>query len=82
MIVGLFTRTFQYGTDHLAFHLTDSLGLQTMLDGIGAYYTAWGDTRWHPFRALSGRRSSGGSCWPPALTVPALSGWGDRSRSA
>ncbi|GAA3262633.1 hypothetical protein [Nonomuraea helvata] len=54
VIVGLFTRTFQFGTDHLAFHLTDSLGLRTMLDGIDDYYVAWGDTRWHPFKAMSG----------------------------
>ncbi|MEV4472176.1 hypothetical protein ACFFR3_48965 [Nonomuraea salmonea] len=54
VLVGLFTRIFQFGTDHLAFHLTDSLGLRTMLDGVDAYYTAWGETRWHPFRAISG----------------------------
>ncbi|WP_336205803.1 hypothetical protein [Nonomuraea sp. LPB2021202275-12-8] len=54
VIVGLFTRTFQFGTDHLAFHLTDSLGLQSMITGIDAYYLAWRDTSWHPFRTLSG----------------------------
>ncbi|GAA3076109.1 hypothetical protein [Streptosporangium carneum] len=54
VIVGLFTRTFQFGTDHLAFHLTDSLGLQSMINGIDDYYVAWRDTRWHPFRTLSG----------------------------
>ncbi|WP_206185010.1 hypothetical protein [Thermoactinospora rubra] len=54
VITGLFTRTFQFGTDHLAFHLTDSFGLQAMVDGIDDYYLAWRDTRWHPFRALSG----------------------------
>ncbi|QYC41951.1 hypothetical protein Nocox_21735 [Nonomuraea coxensis DSM 45129] len=54
VIVGLFTRTFQFGTDHLALHLTDGFGLQTMLKGIDDYYTAWGDTRWHPFKAMSG----------------------------
>ncbi|MDH2429452.1 hypothetical protein [Sphaerisporangium sp. TRM90804] len=54
VIVGLFTRTFQFGTDHLAFHLTDSLGLQTMINAIDAYYLAWRDTHWHPFRSLSG----------------------------
>ncbi|RVX45194.1 hypothetical protein EDD27_7977 [Nonomuraea polychroma] len=25
-----------------------------MLNGIDDYYTAWGDTRWHPFKAISG----------------------------
>jgi hypothetical protein len=59
VIVGLFTRTFQFGTDHLAFHLTDSLGLQSMINGIDAYYLAWRDTRWHPFRALSGPAFAG-----------------------
>ncbi|MBG0813726.1 hypothetical protein [Planomonospora sp. ID82291] len=54
VIVGLFTRTFQFGTDHLAFHLTDVLGLPTMLDGIDGYYDAWRDTHWHPFRSMSG----------------------------
>ncbi|MEU4830792.1 hypothetical protein [Streptosporangium sp. NPDC023615] len=54
VILGLFTRTFQFGTDHLAFHMTDSLGLQTMLGAVDDYYVAWRDTRWHPFRALSG----------------------------
>jgi hypothetical protein len=54
VIVGLFTRTFQFGTDHLAFHLTDSLGLQSMINGIDDYYVAWRDTTWHPFRTLSG----------------------------
>jgi hypothetical protein len=54
VIAGLFTRTFQYGTDHLAFHLTDSLGLSSMINGIDDYYLAWRDTRWHPFRTLSG----------------------------
>ncbi|MEV0387567.1 hypothetical protein [Nonomuraea sp. NPDC050643] len=54
VIVGLFTRTFQFGTDHLAFHLTDSFGLQAMINGIDDYYLAWRDTRWHPFRTLSG----------------------------
>jgi hypothetical protein len=54
VIVGLFTRTFQFGTDHLAFHLTDSFGLQSMINGIDDYYLAWRDTRWHPFRTLSG----------------------------
>ncbi|MER7366955.1 hypothetical protein [Nonomuraea wenchangensis] len=54
VIVGLFTRTFQFGTDHLAFHLTDALGLQTMLTGIDGYYLAWRDTVWHPFRSMSG----------------------------
>ncbi|MFC4587714.1 hypothetical protein [Sphaerisporangium corydalis] len=54
VMVGLFTRTFQFGTDHLAFHLTDGLGLRTMVEGIDGYYVAWRDTRWHPFRALSG----------------------------
>ncbi|GAA4197672.1 hypothetical protein GCM10022252_46910 [Streptosporangium oxazolinicum] len=54
VILGLFTRTFQFGTDHLAFHLTDSFGLQAMITGIDDYYLAWRDTRWHPFRALSG----------------------------
>jgi hypothetical protein len=37
VIVGLFTRTFQFGADHLAFHLTDILGLQTMLTGIDGW---------------------------------------------
>jgi hypothetical protein len=54
VIVGLFTRTFQFGTDHLAFHLTDSLGLPSMINGIGDYYSAWRDVHWHPFRMLSG----------------------------
>ncbi|MFC4061919.1 hypothetical protein ACFOWE_26760 [Planomonospora corallina] len=54
VIVGLFTRTFQFGTDHLAFHLTDTLGLQTMLTGIDGYYDAWRETVWHPFRSMSG----------------------------
>ncbi|WP_327105762.1 hypothetical protein [Nonomuraea glycinis] len=54
VIVGLFTRTFQFGTDHLAFYLTDSLGLTSMINGIGDYYAAWGATQWHPFRTLSG----------------------------
>jgi hypothetical protein len=54
VIAGLFTRSFQYGTDHLAFHLTDSLGLQPMINGIDAYYLAWRETSWHPFRTLSG----------------------------
>lgn len=54
VITGLFTRTFQFGTDHLAFHLTDSFGLQSMINGIGDYYTAWRDMTWHPFRTLSG----------------------------
>lgn len=54
VILGLFTRTFQFGTDHLAFHLTDSFGLQSMINGIDDYYLAWRDTRWHPFRTLSG----------------------------
>ncbi|MEO3796342.1 hypothetical protein ABGB14_39615 [Nonomuraea sp. B10E15] len=54
VIAGLFTRAFQYGTDHLAFHLTDSLGLPSMISGIDDYYLAWRDTRWHPFRTLSG----------------------------
>ncbi|MGI5270242.1 hypothetical protein ACQEUU_13905 [Nonomuraea sp. CA-218870] len=54
VIVGLFTRTFQFGTDHLAFHLTDVLGLRVMLDGVDGYYLAWRDTVWHPFRAMSG----------------------------
>ncbi|WP_051752960.1 hypothetical protein [Streptosporangium amethystogenes] len=54
VIVGLFTRTFQFGTDHLAFHLTDTLGPQSMIDGIAAYYAAWQDTHWHPFKTLSG----------------------------
>ncbi|WP_219464965.1 hypothetical protein [Nonomuraea rhizosphaerae] len=54
VITGLFTRTFQFGTDHLAFHLTDSLGLQSMINGIDHYYVAWRDTSWHPFRSLSG----------------------------
>ncbi|PRX50823.1 hypothetical protein B0I32_13653 [Nonomuraea fuscirosea] len=54
VMVGLFTRTFQYGTDHLAFHLTDTLGLRTMLTGIDGYYLAWRDSVWHPFRSMSG----------------------------
>ncbi|WP_170223395.1 hypothetical protein [Nonomuraea turkmeniaca] len=54
VIAGLFTRIFQFGTDHLAFHLTDSLGLQTMINAIDDYYLAWRDTYWHPFRTLSG----------------------------
>ncbi|GAA3140009.1 hypothetical protein GCM10010466_33860 [Planomonospora alba] len=54
VIIGLFTRTFQFGTDHLAFHLTDTLGLQTMLTGIDGYYNAWRETVWHPFRSMSG----------------------------
>ncbi|GII77944.1 hypothetical protein Sru01_29260 [Sphaerisporangium rufum] len=53
VMVGLFTRVFQFGTDHLAFHLTDSLGLPAMLHGIDAYYTAWRDTLWHPFKTMS-----------------------------
>ncbi|MQA95600.1 MAG: twin-arginine translocation signal domain-containing protein [Streptosporangiales bacterium] len=39
---------------HLAFHLTDSLGLQAVINGIDAYYLAWRETSWHPFRTLSG----------------------------
>ncbi|MFI7455039.1 hypothetical protein ACIBQX_46740 [Nonomuraea sp. NPDC049714] len=60
VIVGLFTRTFQFGTDHLAFHLTDSLGLSSMINGIGDYYSAWRDVRWHPSspQADSAPRSS------------------------
>ncbi|MBF8192695.1 hypothetical protein ITP53_44850 [Nonomuraea sp. K274] len=54
VIAGLFTRTFQFGTDHLAFHLTDSQGLQAMIDAIDGYYLAWRETVWHPFRTLSG----------------------------
>jgi hypothetical protein len=54
VIIGLFTRTFQFGTDHLAFHLIDSLGPQTMLKGIDDYYGAWGATLWHPFKTMSG----------------------------
>nr|BFE84308.1 hypothetical protein GCM10020093_069090 [Planobispora longispora] len=54
VMIGLFTRTFQFGTDHFAFHLTDVLGLQTMLDGIDGYYDAWRETLWHPFKTMSG----------------------------
>ncbi|MFB9893997.1 hypothetical protein [Planobispora takensis] len=54
VMIGLFTRTFQYGTDHFAFHLTDSLGLPTMLTGISDYYDAWRETTWHPFKTMSG----------------------------
>ncbi|WP_201761306.1 MULTISPECIES: hypothetical protein [unclassified Nonomuraea] len=59
VIAGLFTRTFQYGTDHLAFHLTDALGLPAMIGGIEHYYAAWWDTQWHPFRMLSGAAFAG-----------------------
>ncbi|GAA4924912.1 hypothetical protein HD597_011370 [Nonomuraea thailandensis] len=54
VMVGLFTRTFQFGTDYLAFHLTDSFGLQTMLSGIDDYYQARLESSWHPFKAMSG----------------------------
>lgn len=53
VIVGLFTRTFHFGTDHLAFHLTDSFGSQSMIKGIDDYYLAWRETTWHPFRTLA-----------------------------
>ncbi|TYB69573.1 hypothetical protein FXF51_05175 [Nonomuraea sp. PA05] len=53
VMFGLFTRTFQFGTDHLSFHLTDSLGTQTMVEAIGDYYQSWRDTPWHPFKTLS-----------------------------
>ncbi|WP_220448797.1 hypothetical protein [Nonomuraea mesophila] len=59
VIAGLFTRTFQYGTDHLAFHLTDGLGLPAMIGGIEHYYAAWRDTQVHPFRTLSGAAFAG-----------------------
>jgi hypothetical protein len=54
VIFGLFTRIFQYGTDHLAFHVVDSQGLPTALAVIDDYYVAWRDVGWHPFRMLSG----------------------------
>nr|SBO91598.1 hypothetical protein BN4615_P1112 [Nonomuraea gerenzanensis] len=54
VMFGLFARTFQFGTDHLAFHLTDSLGADTMVGAIGDYYQSWRDTPWHPFKTLSG----------------------------
>jgi hypothetical protein len=54
VIFGLFTRTFKYGIDHLAFHLVDSQGLPTALTVIDYYYVAWRDVGWHPFRMLSG----------------------------
>ncbi|MEV0823590.1 hypothetical protein [Nonomuraea rubra] len=54
VIVGLFTRTFQYGTDYLTFHLIDSLGPQTVLDGIDHYYRERLESSWHPFKAMSG----------------------------
>ncbi|MFD0469997.1 hypothetical protein ACFQ0B_17925 [Nonomuraea thailandensis] len=82
VMVGLFTRTFQFGTDYLAFHLTDSFGLQTMLSGIDDYYQARLESSWHPFKAMSGRPSSAGSCWPSAPTAPAPSASAARSRSA
>ncbi|MFB9884788.1 hypothetical protein ACFFMN_43345, partial [Planobispora siamensis] len=54
VMTGLFTRTFQFGIDHLSFHLTDTLGLQAMLEGITGYYDAWRETLWHPFKTMSG----------------------------
>lgn len=54
VIFGLFTRIFQYGTDHLAFHVVDGQGLPTALAVIDYYYVAWRDVGWHPFRMLSG----------------------------
>jgi len=54
VIFGLFTRIFQYGSEHLAFHLVDSQGLPTALAVIDYYYAAWRDVGWHPFRMLSG----------------------------
>ena len=54
VMFGLFTRTFHFGTDHLAFHLVDSHGLQGAITAIDHYYVAWRDVGWHPFRMLSG----------------------------
>jgi hypothetical protein len=54
VMFGLFTRTFHFGTDHLAFHLVDSHGLQSAVTAIDHYYVAWRDVGWHPFRMLSG----------------------------
>jgi hypothetical protein len=51
---GLFTRVFQYGTDHLAFHIIDSQGPAGAMAIIDYYYAAWRDVGWHPFRMLSG----------------------------
>ncbi|GAA2533012.1 hypothetical protein [Pilimelia columellifera] len=54
VMFGLFTRTFHFGTDHLAFHLVDSQGLTTAVAAVDHYYVAWRDIGWHPFRMLSG----------------------------
>lgn len=54
VMFGLFTRIFQYGTDHLAFHLVDSQGLPATMAAIDDYYAAWREVGWHPFRMLTG----------------------------
>lgn len=54
VMFGLFTRTFHFGTDHLAFHLVDSHGLTAAVAAVDHYYGAWRDVGWHPFRMLSG----------------------------
>ncbi|GIF00032.1 hypothetical protein [Paractinoplanes rishiriensis] len=54
VMFGLFTRTFHFGTDHLAFHLVDSQGVPAAVAAVDHYYLAWRDVGWHPFRMLAG----------------------------
>lgn len=54
VVLGLFTRTFHAGTDHIILQLVDFQSTEAATRVVGDYYAAWGAMVWHPFRMLAG----------------------------